>query len=190
MSGDTKTVSDRACTGLDHFVAISAKSALAASGNDCPVTPTEHVDANEKKVAMLTVSSYMFRALLFIHFDANVVTREHFAALDNVPLEDMDGERFLDAVMERGNLCCGAFNRELAVFFPHTGMSTPCILDRSSLEHVQALKPAVTRHYRAEPAPGMVLHMTLAVCAFADLDFPFEPRAVVEEDTAGELEMF
>ncbi len=185
----TGTVSERACVALDHFVARATKSALVPSGGEGSVTPTDDVVSREKKVVMLTVSSYLFRVLLFIHFDQNKPTLAHFSALEGIAAEEMGEERFFDAVMERGNLCCGALNRELAPFFPHIGMSTPCILDRSSLEHVSALKPAVTRHYVAEVGPGVTLHLTLALCAFADLDFAYE-AGVAEEESAGELEMF
>ncbi len=186
-------VSERARAGLDHFVAQAVKGALAQPGTQFVIEPTDDAVArdHECEVVMLTVSSYLFRVLLFIHFDRNAALRSHLAALDGHPSDTLDEERFTDAVMERGNLCCGALNRDLAHFFPHIGMSTPCILHRSSVEHVAAVNPAFTRRYRADVSPGVAMHFTLALCAFADLDFPFEPRAAEEvEDTAGELEMF
>ncbi|GAB4559209.1 MAG: hypothetical protein Tsb007_20830 [Rhizobacter sp.] len=190
----TGIVSERACHGLDHFVAQAVKGSLAQPGTDFAISPTDDkvVNDNEREVVMLTVSSYLFRVLLFIHFDRNPALRSHLAALDGHPGETLlDEDRFTDAMMERGNLCCGALNRDLAHFFPHIGMSTPCILKRSSVEHVAAVNPAFTRRYRAEVGAGVAMHFTLALCAFADLDFPFEPRAAEEvEDTAGELEMF
>lgn len=186
MSG---SVSERASVALDHMVVRAAKSTLAPSGADCQVTPIESVVSREKRVVMFTVSSYLFRALLFIHFDQDAGTLAHFAALEGIDSEEMSEERFFDAVMERGNLCCGTFNRELAHFFPHIGMSTPCILDRGSLDHVDVLKPAFSRHYLADLDAGVALHLTLAVCAFADLDFAYEAGAV-EEESAGEMEMF
>jgi hypothetical protein len=139
---------------------------------------------------MLTVTTYGFRVVVFIHFNRDLSTRSHFATLASQPVEAMNEELFSDTIMERGNLFCGALNRDLTPFFPHTGMSTPCILERTSMEHVASLHPAHTACYRAEVAPGVVLHVTLAVCVFGDLDFEFEPRAADEIDTAGELEMF
>ncbi len=186
-------VSERARAGLDHFVAQAVKGALAQPGTDFAIESTDDDVArdHEREVVMLTVSSYMFRVLLFIHFNRNPALRSHLAALDGHPGDTLDDERFTDAIMEHGNLCCGALNRDLSQFFPHIGMSTPCILHRSSVEHVAAVNPAFTRRYRADVSPGVPMHFTLALCAFADLDFPFEPRAAEEvEDTAGELEMF
>jgi hypothetical protein len=185
------SVSDRARMGFDDFVARSARSTFAASADECTIGPDDDVQPKERELVMFTVSSYLFRVLLFVHFDRNTVTRSHFAALSNVNLEAMDDERLNDEIMERGNLCCGAFNRELAQFFPHIGMSTPCLLRSQSIHHVASLLPAYTRTYRAELSPGVVMHFSLAVCAFADLDFPFEPRAAeAVDETAGELEMF
>jgi hypothetical protein len=186
----TAVVSNRARSGFDHFIAQGAKNALVTAGANCAVLPADDMDATERDVVMLTVSSYSFRALLFIHFESNEATRTHFGSLVDVSAGDMAGERFLDVVMERGNLMCGALNRELALFFPHIGMSTPCILHKSAVDHIGAIKPAFTRRYRAEVSSNLALHLTLAVCAFADLDFPFERRAVEATATVGELEMF
>lgn len=185
MSG---SVSPRACTALDHFVARAAKNALAPNAG-CEMTQAASAVPRERKAVMITVSSYLFRVLLFIQFDQNAGTVAHFAELEGIAPGEMSEERFLDSVMERGNLYCGAFNRDLAEFFPHVGMSTPCILDRSSLEHVSALQPAVTRHYVTDLGRDATLHLTLALCAFSDLDFAYEPGAAEEEST-GEMEMF
>jgi hypothetical protein len=128
--------------------------------------------------------------LLLIHFDQDRDTRAHFAALAGADLEAMVGERFIDEMMERGNLCCGVLNRALSAYFPHIGMSTPRVLNHLSLEHVPSLIPSMTQQYRAEVGSGLVLHFTLILCAAGDMDFAYEPRAAVQADSAGELEIF
>jgi hypothetical protein len=183
-------VSERARDGLDYFVAQAANNALVSADKHCAVVAAGDTAASERDVVMLTVSSYTFRVLVFIHFESNAATRAYFGSLVNTSAEEMAGERFLDVVMERGNLFCGALNRDLAQFYPHTGMSTPCILHRSAVEHIDAVKPAFTRRYRAELTDELALHLTLAVCAFDDLDFQFAHRKAEATDTAGELEMF
>jgi hypothetical protein len=184
-------VSDRARQGLDYFVAAAVQNSLMAAGERCQLEAADDALPQESDIAMLTVSSYMFRVLMFIHFDRAPATRAYIASLAGVPAEEMTGERYLDAMMERGNLCCGALNRDLALFYPHIGMSTPCMLRRHSVEHLQAVHPDYKRCFRAELAPGVVMHFSIALCAFHDLDFAFEPRAAEEaEETAGELEMF
>lgn len=187
----TAIVSDRARQGLEHFVAQAAKNSLVAAGERCDVVPDDEAAVPKAPdVVMFTVSSYLFRVLLLIQFGSDPATRAYIAGLAAAPVEEMTGERFLDTMNERGNLFCGSLNRDLATFFPHIGMSTPCVLKRNSVEHIAAVKPAYTRRFRSELAPGVVVHITIAVCAFADLDFPYEPRAEEETDTAGELEMF
>lgn len=183
-------VSARAREGLDHFVMHAVRSSMTAGGADCPVATADDAIPPEREVVMLTVSSYLYRVLLFIHFNRDTATRGYVAELAGTTVNDMDDERFNDVMMERGNLCCGALNRDIATFLPHIGMSTPCILHRSSMEHVSALDPAYTRRFKAEVSSSVSLHFTLVLCAFADLDFAFEPRTVEEDETAGELEMF
>jgi hypothetical protein len=186
MSGK---VSQRACIGFDHFVIEAARNSLALRDTQCMVMQVSEPAAGKHDVVMLTVASYRFRVLLFVHFDRDLATRRHLAALTSMPLDQMGEARFLDAMMERGNLCCGALNRELAQFFPHIGMSTPCLLPGGSLQHMGTLCPSVTRHYRAEVAEGLGLQLTLAICAFADIDFPFH-APVTQTATPGALEMF
>lgn len=187
------TVSERALGTFDRFVTEATRSAFALQPAECVVSVLDQSLACEQDVVMFTVSSYRFRVLLFVHFERGSATRDYFAAL----LMDLGGgdaqsladERFVDAVMERGNLCCGALNRELARFYPHLGMSTPCILDGSALEHLAALQPSATRHYRAQLSAGVTLGLTLAVCAFGDIDFCLTDDATATA-AGGELEMF
>jgi hypothetical protein len=186
----TFTVSDRARSGFDYFIAHAAKQSLAQPGAELAVLPADDVAALAPEVVMFTVSSYMFRVLLFMHFEKNTSTRSYFATLANATMDEMVGDRFLDAVMERGNLLCGSLNRELALFFPHLGMSTPCVLQRNSLDHIDAVLPTFVRRYRAEVTPAVALHFTLVVCAFTDIDFAFEVGATQEAEISGELEMF
>jgi hypothetical protein len=187
----TGVVSDRARLGFDRFIAQGVKATLGASDFDCEVKQADDETPRERELVMFTVSSYLFRVLLFIHFDRNPITRGHFALLAGVTPEAMTNEQLDDQIMERGNLCCGALNRDLAQFYPHTGMSTPCLLNANSIDHIGALQPAFTRRYRAELSPGVALHFTVVACAFADLDFAFDASAAEEEaETAGELEMF
>lgn len=189
----SRHLSERARSGFDCFITAAMRSAFALPMSDCPVTPLEEAVPCEHEVVMLTVSSYRFRVLLFIHFERSEAMRSHLAALEHgvgsALTAAVHDEGFADAMMERGNLCCGALNRELSRFFPHLGMSTPCILDSSALLHLGALRPSTTRQYRAELAPDVTMHLTLAICAFADIDFAFGEE-MVAASASGELEMF
>jgi hypothetical protein len=201
-------ISERARSGFDRFVIEATQRAFGLPQSECTVALSEAAALGEHEVVMLTVSSYRFRILLFIHFERDRATQNHMAALGHTAAPDpmaapdhttaaatnhlgerLREERFDDAMMERGNLCCGALNRELSRFFPHLGMSTPCILPGSSMEHLSSLHPSITRHYQAELGPGVALHLTLAICAFADIDFAFgDERAGMP--AGGELELF
>ena len=184
-------VSDRARQGLDYFVAQATKNSLVPAGAPCEVLPDDDsAIPKAPDVVMFSVSSYLFRVVLLLQFDHDLATRAYVAGLAGTPVDEMQGERFLDTMNERGNLFCGALNRDLVPFFPHIGMSTPCVLKRNSVEHVAAVKPSYHRRFRCELSPGVVMYFTLALCADVDFDFPFEPRAEEETDTAGELEMF
>ena len=182
-------ISERARNGLEYFVEQAARMSLVADGQQCALRPADCDGVNEQTVAMLTVSSYSFRILVLLHFNEDAATRGHFGALTGTAGDASVDERFVDIVKERGNLLCGALNRDLAQFFPHIGMSTPCVLDRSAARHIDAVKPALLRCYRVDVSSAFTLHLTLALCAYTDLDFPFERRAV-DEPVAGELEMF
>ncbi len=186
----TGSISERARNGLEYFVTQAAKVSLVTQGTVCEVLPVAKSAATELEVVMFTVASYTFRVLLFVHFDNNAQSREYFASWAEKSTDEIAVERFRDAVMERGNLFCGAVNRDLSMFFPHMGMSTPCILHRSALAHLDSVKPTLTQSYRAEVSPTLALHLTLVLCTFAEFDFPFEPRAMAAAETAGELEMF
>ncbi len=187
----TVDVTSRAREGLDAFVAQAAKNSLVPPGSPCEVVHDDEAAVPKAPdVVMFTVTSYHFRVLLLIQFDRDPATRAYMAGLAGTPVDEMTGEQFLDTMNERGNLFCGSFNRDLVPFFPHIGMSTPCVLKRNSVEHILAVKPSYHRRFRCELAPGVVMHFTLALCADADFDFAFEPRAEEETDTAGELEMF
>jgi hypothetical protein len=143
-----------------------------------------------RKVAILTVSSYLFRLIALIHFDDDAATWAHFGG-------EADGERDLQALHDRvcefGNVTCGALNREIAKVFPHLGMSTPNVIDRQCVEFIGHLGAGLAHHLRVQLADGLVLHARVAVCEYADIDFdlpaPTEGEAVQEAET-GELELF
>jgi hypothetical protein len=137
---------------------------------------------------LLTVSSYLFRALILIFFSLNRETKEHFAAINKTDAQSMSESDFLDVIGECGNICCGTLNRELARHFPHLGMSTPNVLDRNCASHLQELSASYIRHFKIDINNGLTLHASLCVCDFADIDFTVDMTQA--EESNGELEMF
>lgn len=181
-------VSDQAKAAFDFLVEQAIKSSMLGEDKDaCQIeTLTDTAQIKSKQMVILTVSAYAFRAMLFIHFTKDRPTKAHFAAMKQQG--EMDDAEFLDAVMESGNLACGAVNRELGTHFPHLGMSTPSVLDHASMEYVGALGAGHVRHWRIATGSGAVFHASLAVCEDEDIDFTVDQTQT--EDTSGELEFF
>jgi hypothetical protein len=163
-------VSERARSGIEYFMAEAAKSSFVRGDQFAGLT-TEQDVGTESQVVMLTVSSYTFRLLMFIHFNDDASTRAYLASLVSKSADQLVGEGFSDAIMERGNLFCGALNRDLATYFPHIGMSTPCVLSRIALDHVDTIQPTLVRRYRAQISDSFGLRLTLVLCSDGDLDF-------------------
>ena len=184
-------ISARARDSFDLLLAQAlSENLVAARGGRCQVEPLAGKgDLREAEFVILTISSYLFRAMVLFHFNDNAATRAHFARLVNTSPEAMDRKAFEDAVAEFGNLCCGALNRELGRHFPHVGMSTPNLLEGSCILHLGALQAGYLRHYQVEVEGDTRFHATLCVCDYGDLDFRAERQRVVEA-AVGELELF
>jgi hypothetical protein len=184
----TAMISEQAKSGFDFFVEKALRANLlghmAESGQIEALSDASQVKS--RRMVILTVSGYAFRAMLFIHFTPDAQTRAHFAEIKQQA--EMDADGFTDAIMECGNLACGAINREIGEIFPHLGMSTPSVLEHGSLEYVNALGAGHVRHWRIGAPNGAVLYASLAVCEDVNIDFRVDQSQVL--DTSGELEMF
>lgn len=183
-------ISQRAQDGLDYTMINALKEALTAPGdNKCDVEIVSDLSGSkDKKVIVLTITSYMFRAMTLIYYTMNKATRQHLARINRAEVPDMDDTAFIDVICECGNICCGAVNRALAQHFPHIGMSTPNILDNDSANYLNALHPNYVRHFKVRVDDNLTMHATLCFCAFADVDFAVD--MVQTEESNGELEMF
>jgi hypothetical protein len=133
------------------------------------------------RVVVLTISSMAFRVLLIFHLDRDAATRQYLAGGES-------DESALDAFLEVCNLCCGAVNQELLRYFPDLGMSTPYVLNASSVAHLEPLQPNYVSSYRIVVNQSVELAATLCLCAHQEVDFNAEPVATV--DSGGELELF
>lgn len=187
-------ISDTARRGFDQaFMQALAPSLAAPGGPPCTVKPLDGaVPSVHEKVVLLTVSSYGFRLMTLLHFRLDAPGRAHLARLGRVEGE-LDDAAALDVIAECGNICCGALNRSLGGVFPHTGMSTPNVLNARSGDFLTALGPAHLRHFEVRiDDGGPVWHASLCVCTDSDIDFTLT-AAVAEAEAAqetGELEMF
>lgn len=182
-------ISQHAQAGFEHVFKQGLQSSLAPGADDrCDITEVPNTDeASSVQVVMLTISSFLFRLIVLIHFSSNEATREHFARINGKQLDQMDDQGFQDAIRESGNICCGALNRDLLPHFPHMGLSTPNILHRNSADHLEALKYGFIKHVRVVVNDAVTFYATLCVCESGALDFEVDVNA---QEVTGELELF
>ena len=183
-------ISQRAKESFDYTLIGALQGALCASPDDrCEVEVISDVkDITEKKVVLLTVSSYLFRVITLVYFTLNKETQRHFAAINRAEAESMSESDYLDVICECGNIFCGALNRELAKHFPHLGMSTPNVLDRDCMDYLTELDAGYTQHFKISINDNLTMHASLCVCDFADIDFTVDMTQT--EESNGELELF
>nr|WP_315490146.1 hypothetical protein [uncultured Rhodoferax sp.] len=165
----------------------------ASMGGSSPETCEVEVVPNlkhikETSVVMLTVASFVFRLSVMIYFSPDEATRGYFAGVNNVDPAEMNENAFFDAIRECGNICCGTLNRELATVYPHVAMSTPNIIERDCVNHLESLNGGHLQHFRATINGDRQFYVSLCVRDYGDIDFDW---AVAEDATAaGEMEFF
>ncbi|MFS2113506.1 hypothetical protein [Herbaspirillum frisingense] len=190
-------ISASARDGFDTLLQQALRGSLVPAGTDAVITAVEVDDLAEKKMVVLTISSYLFRLMVMFHFTPDAATKGHFTRLAGDGATEVGAggaaaaeseQAFMDALAECGNLCCGIFNRELGRFFPHLGMSTPNVIDTQCLLYLHKLRHAHVRHFAIDIDPSPRLHVSLCVSAYDRLDFAVS--AEEQADTTGELELF
>jgi len=140
--------------------------------------------ATSDTVVVLTISSMRFRLLLLLRFSGDAGTHAYYTRGD-------EAASLRDALLETGNLCCGAINQDLVKHFPDLGMSTPYLLSGPSLQHIGSLQA----DYRADfdvaigDAPAQ---LGITACMFASgmIDFTVSETVETEEADDGGLELF
>jgi len=182
-------ISPQAQEGFDLLLIRSLKASLPAAmeGSDIGIT-SEVSELVEQEAVVLTVSSYLFRLMVMIHFKQDAQTMAYMAGMHEVATADSDRQAFHDAIAEYGNLFCGILNRELGNYFPHIGMSTPNFLDGQCMSYIQMLNCSHIQHFAVSIEGAPLFHVSLCVSAYDDIDF-----AVAEDEASastGELELF
>ena len=183
-------ISSSVSDGFDHLLVQGIKNHLVNQDSDiCEiVVQNDLTNAHQPYLAVLTISSYLFRLMVFIHFSVDDATREHLARLSKTSVNDMNEQVFMDAICERANMFCGSLSHDLSRSFPHIGMSTPNIVDRQCASHLDLLNLAHIRHFKVGVNDTAFFHVTLCVSDFEKLDFVVDRST--EDVSGGELEMF
>ena len=178
-------ISQQAKDSFERIFTQSARTRLPADpAHSCDIAVLDaHLaqTALASQIVVLTISSIAFRFLLVLHFDDDAATREYF-------LRDAQERALPDALMEVGNLCCGAINQQLVEYFPDLGMSTPYHLSGACVPYLMELKPGYLAAFRVTVDANVQLGATLCVCASTPLDFVANVDSF--EESAGELELF
>ena len=183
-------ITERAKASFDRLLVSSLKTGIPVGGASVSVELVATLDKiKEKKIVVLTVSSYLFRLMVILYFSPDGATRAHFnrSATDGAP--ELTDDEFYDRVAECGNVCCGSLNRDLGKHFPHVGMSTPNILDKDCMDYVDLLGCGLMKHYKVNLDASPTMYASLCVADYGTVDFHVDP--IAEGDVSvGELEMF
>jgi len=183
-------ITERAKASFDRLLVSSLKSGMPVGGASVSVEPVSVLDKiKEKKIVILTVSSYLFRAMAILYFKPDAATRAYFNRTAEEGAPALTDDEFYDRVAECGNVCVGALNRDLGPFFPHVGMSTPNIIDKDCMKYIDLLGCSLVRHYRVVLAGELTMYASLCVAAEGLVDFHVDPTGDAAVDT-GELELF
>jgi len=163
---------------------------MPVGGAGVTVEPIAALDRiKEKKIVILTVSSYLFRLMAILYFNSDGATRAYFNRNAGEGAPALTDDEFYDRVAECGNVCCGSLNRDLGKHFPHVGMSTPNILDRDCMRYVDLLGCGLMKHYKIDVESSLTMYASLCVADYGTVDFHVDP--IAEDDVSvGELEMF
>jgi hypothetical protein len=183
-------ISQQAREGFDHLLTRALQASLVASDDQpCDISIINNLDFREAStMVVLTVSSYLFRLIVMIHFSPNQLTREHVARINKIDMEEMSEQSFQDAIAECGNICCGILNRDLGAIFPHIGMSTPNIIDTRCAAYLDMLDCGHIQHFEVNIEQAPMFRVSMCVCEYADLDFVIDVNDAGAE--TGELELF
>ncbi len=181
-------ITEQAQSGFDYIFEKAVLANISSSAEDfCEIEPVHDMEGiSEDEFAVLTISSTFFRFLILFHFKSDDATKNYFVKRSN--LEVADNRAFRDAFQEFCNICCGAMNRELHKNYHFLGMSTPYVLLRQCSPFISALDPGYVKHYRITINNSLMLHATLCVCDYDDVDFKVDTSE--DDDNTGELELF
>lgn len=179
-------ISDQAKTSFEQ---LFIKSITTNITGDCEIEAIGNIDnIIEDEFVLLMITSPVFRIVAIFYLNREDTAKRFFADKTNSDSQIVSDAEFNDVFFEFANVCCGMMNRELLKYFGYLGMSTPTVLKKQSATFLAALDPGFMQPFKMTVNGSFVLHFTLCVSDFADLDF----RADISEteDGTGELELF
>lgn len=151
---------------------------------------------NHEQCIVITISSFKFRVLCLLHLTLNKTTKQFVADASAIKTEELNQSAYLDYLLEMSNSFCGNLKRMLQSSCPPLGMSTPNLLDRTSLVFADVVDLTYSLHCGAiadysEPA---LFAASLLVSLQDKNDFSLRHYQDIEAesqvDNSGELELF
>ncbi|MBI3563224.1 MAG: hypothetical protein HY080_16080 [Gammaproteobacteria bacterium] len=140
---------------------------------------------------MLTISSYAFRIFMLLHFSKNTSTTAYVARALKLDVDKIGESRYYDYLGEMGNTFVGGFKRDLGIYFPHLGMSTPNRLAAASMQFLSEMKFDYSSHFKASHGEDLNFIGSIYVSAYRDLNFRVEKiHKTQSEAEIGALELF
>lgn len=182
-------ISQRAKASVEHLFIKSVKANLLLSKDDhCHVSQAQEDKRgkiSQENILVQTISSFFFRLSVIFPIDQNASTTAYFST-------NASGQTLEDVLAEFLNLVCGHMDRELSLYFPHLGMSTPYALGSECLGFLEETKPEVLCNYTIFINDSMQLGATICMTSWGPLDFDatFDAMAKKTEEAAGEIEFF
>jgi len=179
-------ISENACLSFSQIFKDAVTSNVCDYFNDrCEITPlTDPGVITESNFIVLTITSCSFRFLSLLHFDSNELTVNYFSS--PLSAESENSTKFIDQLLEFCNLVCGTMNRNLNNYYHYSGMSTPYVLSRPSLDYIVALNPGYVSYYEIAFNKSLSLHATVCICDFDTVDFTLDTSLV--DSFTGDLE--
>lgn len=179
---------ERAKSSLESLLELSLESSFGNQA-ECSTVSKKQVK-DKQRVSILTMSSYSFRIVILVFYNEDDMLRRLIAEETKINPGAVDEARIQDYMQEVGNAICGTMKRELGTTFSHLGMSTPYILEQSSMEYLEKLDFSLQVYKKLLLPSGLELFGGIAASAQNDIDFHFEKGASNDGVDLGELEMF
>lgn len=147
---------------------------------------------------VLTISAFKFRLMILIHVTLDKATREFAADALGIKVEELDESVYLDYLLEMSNNLCGHLKRNLQASCPPLGMSTPNLLNRSSLSFDAIVKLSHVVHATATRRGTHTPLLAVSALVSQKDDSAFQIHALPEwdiensseVDNSGKLELF
>jgi hypothetical protein len=178
-------ISDRSKQNLELAFHRAARESLVRNPSDaCDISPAQSDLPAEQlsgEVLLITISSFAFRLLTIFYVANTPAARAYY-------FKDSGDQRICEVFAEVANLCCGAFNRELAHSFSHLAMSIPYTLSGQCMVFLDELKPQYLSSYGITINDSVQVRATLCMHCSAPVDVVVSAARL--EDNSGALELF